>query len=72
MPTETLAELQAREKELDREWQWLAAALNTVARVKAEQGHAAAFALMQRQAVRVGQRRVEVQLAMAELERGER
>ena len=65
---ESLAELRAREGELDREWQWLAAALNTVARVKAEQGQAAAFQLMQRQAVRVGQRRVELRLAMAELE----
>ena len=65
---ETLSELKAREHELDREWQWLATALNTVARVKAEQGQAAAFQLMQRQAVRVGQRRVELRLAMAELE----
>ena len=65
---ETLADLRAREGELDREWQWLAAALNTVARVKAEQGQAAAFQLMQRQAVRVGQRSVELRLAMDELE----
>ena len=66
---ESLAELRAHEEELTREWQWLATALNKVARCRAEQGHAAAFALMQRQAVRVGQRRVEVRLAMAELER---
>ena len=65
---ETLAELRAREEELDREWTWLATALDTVARVKAEQGQTAAFRLMQRQAVRVGQRRVEVRLAMAALE----
>jgi hypothetical protein len=67
----SLAELRAHEEELTREWQWLATALNTVARCKAEQGNAAAFQLMQRQAVRVGQRRVEVRLTMAALERGE-
>ena len=53
-----LAELRAREEEVDR-----------VARVKAEQGDAAAFQLMQRQAMAVGQRRVELRIQMAELER---
>jgi hypothetical protein len=64
----TLAELKAREEELEREWRWLVDALNTVARARAEQGDAAAFRLMQHQAVRVGQRRVEVRLQMAALE----
>jgi hypothetical protein len=32
----TLAEVKAREEELEREWFWLVEALNTVARVRAE------------------------------------
>jgi hypothetical protein len=63
----TLAELKAREEELERERRWLVDALNTVARARAEQGDAAAFRLMQHQAMRVGQRRVEVRLRMAQL-----
>jgi hypothetical protein len=66
---DSLAELRAREEELGREWQWLHDALNTVARVRAERGDAVAFRLMQSQAMRIGQRRVELRLAMAELER---
>ena len=66
---ETLAELRAREEEVGREWQWLHDALNTIARVKAEQGDAAAFRLMQAQAMVVGQRRVELRMQMAEMER---
>jgi hypothetical protein len=50
---ESLAELRAREQEVEREWQWLHDALNTVARVRAEQGDAQAFRLMQAQAMRV-------------------
>ena len=55
-----IAELQAREALATREWQWLHDALNTVARARAEQGSATAFQLMQAQAMRVGQRRVEL------------
>jgi hypothetical protein len=65
---ESIDVLKAREDELEREWLWLVEALNTVARARAEQGDAAAFRLMQHQAMRVGQRRVEVRLAMAQLE----
>jgi len=65
---ETLAELRAREQEVAREWQWIHDALNTIARARAQQGDAAAFNLMQQQAMRVGQRRVELRMAMAELE----
>ena len=68
---ESLAELRAREEEVGREWQWLHDALNTVARVRAEQGDAAAFRLLQEQAMRVGQRRVELRMQMAALERKE-
>lgn len=66
---ESLAELRAREAEVAREWQWLHDALNTVARVRAENGDAAAFHLMQAQAMRVGQRRVELSLQIAQLQR---
>src|SRR5262245_57417677 len=51
-----------------REWQWLHDALNQVARARAEQGDAAAFRLMQAQAMAVGQRRVALRLKMAQLE----
>ena len=64
---DSLAELRAREEEVGREWQWLVDALNTVARVRAAQGDAQAFRLMQQQAMAVGQRRVELQLKIAEL-----
>ena len=69
---ESLVELRAREEEVAREWQWIHDALNTVARVRAEQGDAVAFRLMQSQAMRIGQRRVELRLAMANLEARER
>ena len=65
---EKLEELQAREAEVEREWQWLHDALNQVARVRAENGDAHAFRLMQQQAMRVGQRRVELRLQAAALE----
>ena len=63
----TLAELRAREEEVAREWQWLHDALNTVARVRAENGDAAAFRLMQAQAMSIGQRRIELSMRIAEL-----
>lgn len=69
---ESLEALRARETEVAREWQWLHEALDTVARARAEQGDAAAFQLMQRQAMRVGQRRNELRMAVAELEGAER
>jgi hypothetical protein len=65
---ESLATLLAREEEVAREWQWLHDALNEVARVRAEQGDAAAFRLMQRQAMVVGQRRIELRMKAAQLE----
>jgi hypothetical protein len=65
---ESLVELRAREDEVGREWQSLVDALNTVARVSAEQGELEAFRIMQQQAMRVGMRRVELRMRMAELE----
>lgn len=69
---QNLAELQAREEEVGREWQWLHDALNSIARARAEQSDAQAFRLMQQQAMRVGQRRNDPRMRMAELERGTR
>jgi hypothetical protein len=54
---------------VEREWQWLHDSLNEIARARAEQGDAAAFRLMQQQAMLVGQRRVELRMQMASLER---
>jgi hypothetical protein len=42
--------------------------LNEVARARAEHGDAAAFRLMQRQAMAVGQRRIELRMQAAQLE----
>ena len=69
---ESLAELRAREEEVGREWEWLHSSLNEIARVRADRGDAAAFRLMQQQAMRVGQRRVELRMKMAEREGQER
>jgi hypothetical protein len=68
---ESLAELRAAEREVAREWQWLHDALNAVARARAEQGDAAAFRLMQAQAMVVGQRRLELSMRIAEIEGSE-
>jgi hypothetical protein len=65
---DTLAELRAREEEVAREWHWLHEALNEVARVRAENGDAAAFRLMQGQAMRVGQRWIQLSLRIASME----
>jgi hypothetical protein len=65
---DSLVELRAREEEVAREWHWLHEALNEVARVRAENGDAAAFRLMQGQAMRVGQRRIELSLRIASME----
>ena len=65
---EGLAELQARQEELAREWHWLHDTLNKVARVRAEQGDAHAFRLLQAQAMAVGQRRIELSVRIAEME----
>ena len=63
-----LGELRAAEREVEREWQWLHDALNTVARARAENGDAQAFRLMQAQAMAVGQRRIELSMKIAAIE----
>ena len=67
--SDDVGELRARQEEVQREWTWLHQTLNEVARVRAERGDAQAFRLMQAQAMRVGQRRVELDTRIAELER---
>lgn len=47
---------------------WLHQTLNDIAQARAERGDAEAFRLMQRQAMLVGQRRIEIGLRIAELE----
>lgn len=64
---ESLGELRAREAEVAREWEWLNDALNEVARARSEQADAKAFGLIQRQAMAIGQRRVELALRMSAL-----
>jgi hypothetical protein len=66
--TESLAEVRAREAEVAREWQWLQDMLNKVARGRADDEEIRTFALLQHQAMAVGQRRVELQMEMARLE----
>ena len=64
---ESVAELQAREKELAREWQWLVDVLNKVAKARAENEEAETFRLLQQQCVAVGQRRLELHVRIAAL-----
>jgi hypothetical protein len=66
---QSLPELRGAEAEVAREWQWLHDALNEIARVRAELRDAQAFRLMQAQAMAVGQRRIELSIRIAELER---
>ena len=66
--TENLETLLAREEEVTREWQWLHDTLNAVARARAEKGDAAAFRLMQQQAMVVGQRRINLRMQAAQFE----
>lgn len=65
---DTIAELKAREDEVEREWEWLHEAVNLVARTRADSETDNAFRLLQQQAMAVGRRRVELRLRMAELE----
>ena len=68
---DALAELRAREDEVEREWNWLQQAINTIARARADQGDAHALRLLHEQAMRVGQRRNELRMQMAQLETGD-
>lgn len=65
---ESLAEMRAREAEVAREWEWLHASLNSITRVRADQGDPAALRLMQAQAMAIDQRRIELGLRIAAIE----
>jgi hypothetical protein len=65
---ETLEELQALEREVEREWWCLQGALNAIAQVQSErlQGDLSRFREMQVQAREVDRRRVQLALRIAE------
>lgn len=52
-----------------REWEWLQEAIILVARARTGEQDADAFRLLQRHAMDIGQRRVELMLELAALER---
>jgi hypothetical protein len=67
---DTLEELQALERQVEREWWWLHGALHAVAQMQAEAalGNLKCFREMQAQARMIDQRRVEIALRIAGLE----
>jgi hypothetical protein len=69
---ETLDQLQALERQVEREWWWLNGALHAAAQAQAEreQGDFTRFREMQAQAREVDLRRVQLAMRIAELEAG--
>ena len=67
---DTLEELRALERQVEREWWWLHGALNAVAQVQAERaaGVLGSFRGMQEQARDIDRRRVEIAVRIAEIE----
>ena len=67
---DTLEELRALERQVEREWWWLHGALNAVAQVQAERaaGVLTSFREMQEQARDIDRRRVETAVRIAEIE----
>ena len=67
---DTLEELRALERQVEREWWWLNGALNAVAQVQAERhrGVLTSFRQMQTQAREVDRRRVAIAVRIAEME----
>jgi hypothetical protein len=67
---DTLDELRALERQVEREWWWLNGALHANAPVQAERSNGALvnFRKMQVQAREVDRRRVEIAVRIAELE----
>jgi hypothetical protein len=68
----SLEELQAREREVEREWWWLNGALHAAAQASAEwsTGELHSFREMQAQAREVDRRRVEIAVRIAEMQAG--
>jgi len=69
---DTIEELRALEREVEREWWWLNGAFHAVAQAQAEwsKGGLKSFREMQSQAREVDRRRVEIAVRIAELEVG--
>jgi hypothetical protein len=69
---ETLEQLRALERDVEREWWWLNGALHAAAQARAERpyGDLRSFREMQAQAREVDRRRVEIALRIAAIERG--
>jgi len=67
----TLDELRALERQVEREWWWLNGALRAVAQLQAERvsGSLVGFREMQEQARAIDSRRVQIAVRIAELER---
>lgn len=70
----TLEELRALEREVEREWWWLYGALNAVAKVQADRqrGSLGGFRQMQAQVREVDRRRVAIAVRIAEMDAQER
>ena len=68
---ESLEQLRALERDVEREWWWLNGALHAAAQARAERpyGDLRSFREMQAQAREVDRRRVEIALRIAEIER---
>ena len=64
-----LTDLKAREEEVAREWEWLNDTFNKVAQLRSEDSDAKTFRILQEQVRVVGQRRVELMMEVAHLER---
>lgn len=66
---EHLPVLRGRQQEIAAEWAWLHDTLNLVARARADHADQQAFRLLQARCMAVGQRHVELDVRIAELER---
>ena len=64
-----LTDLKAREEEVAREWEWLNDTINRVAQLRAEDSEAQTLRIPQEQVRVVGQRRVELMMEVAHLEK---
>jgi hypothetical protein len=67
---DTLEELRARERRIEREWWWLNGAIHATAQVRAERstGNLNAFREMQAQVLEVDRLRVQIALRIAAIE----
>ncbi len=64
-----LTDLKAREEEVAREWEWLNDTINRVAELRSGDSEMQTFRILQEQVRVVGQRRVELMMEVAHLEK---